>query len=89
MSVCTCETLHRINHAQAQSLSGSPSKRSPDSPHPQVQEGCPVAWANRVNGPPTLSWKLGPPSPIVTPTHGEPHSPSELELKAVAPDTGL
>ena len=43
MSVCTCETLHRINHSQARSLSGSPRKCSSGSPHPCLpfQEGRP------------------------------------------------
>lgn len=36
-----------------------------------------------------LFWKRDPPSLIVTPAHGEPRSPSELELNVVAPETGL
>lgn len=52
MSVCTCQTLHRINHSQAQGLSRSLGKGSPGSAPPcrPFREGrlpARAAWAGR------------------------------------------
>lgn len=89
MSVCTCETLHRINHAQVQSLSG-PGQQQPRRPSPTGPGGVPCCMGRSRTGP------LGPfpgsgvlPAPLSRPVTGAPYSLCELELKVVAPETGL